>query len=622
MAAAITPDKWVSLLGDYGPMALFVFMVFVLWQIASRNKGLTVQQKKIQAVALSGVWLSIFILAAMIVVVYFRTRFPSEFQIRGYIHNLEDPSTITTRDNLFLKVKYGAYKDFDYEWRIITPQRMEGRVAFLLQKGAADHNPYRYEIPIRSDFYHGVVDITYDPASGKMKLVHGSEEETLEPKIEEAALPLRPIEKRFWADIVYASGPQSQLDPALLVGALDANDPIIRQNARAQLITMASKSAPALEHVFLDVSSSSRLRLEALRTLNGSSSLQNKDFSREAKCAIAKLADDPDESVRDQVSQLASKKLISTPGCPEKMSKRSTGTILVNLFDGSRMPMFDGIQVLMRVLDGDQKEIFSGFVKSPNVILKGLPLKNNSSDNFTVTVSAQGFLKAGITPIHVSQQVGGVADLMLVPQNNSFHFADWKQIKETRPQLWALLTSSAPDGTAQKRYEELMETRPAALAEFLTLATAMGTIYLPKDNALAYLKQLFWDEMAQDRFFAYADPSLLDQVRHAAKQGVLAEQINPGVFHPGATSSFKEIRASEAGLEMIFHENDKRVINGIDCIKVEVDMDYWNDPTAHILVQSNVGRGESINPTLVYMVRWMGGRRAGVPEFDPPYTIN
>jgi hypothetical protein len=61
----------------------------------------------------------------------------------------------------------------------------------------------------------------------------------------------------------------------------------------------------------------------------------------------------------------------------------------------------------------------------------------------------------------------------------------------------------------------------------------------------------------------------------------------------------------------------------VDCIVVEPDIDYFKDPGAHGLleVMPNKFTGGLTNPETVYALRWMAGRRAGIPEFNPPYTI-
>ena len=65
------------------------------------------------------------------------------------------------------------------------------------------------------------------------------------------------------------------------------------------------------------------------------------------------------------------------------------------------------------------------------------------------------------------------------------------------------------------------------------------------------------------------------------------------------------------------------VIGGIDCVMVEPDIDYYQDPAAHILFEAipNALRHSLTDPTEVYVLRWIAGRTAGVPEFAPLYTI-
>jgi hypothetical protein len=47
------------------------------------------------------------------------------------------------------------------------------------------------------------------------------------------------------------------------------------------------------------------------------------------------------------------------------------------------------------------------------------------------------------------------------------------------------------------------------------------------------------------------------------------------------------------------------------------------DLAAHTLLEviSNGLSGNLTDPRQVYVLRWIAGRHAGVPEFDPPYVI-
>jgi len=145
-----------------------------------------------------------------------------------------------------------------------------------------------------------------------------------------------------------------------------------------------------------------------------------------------------------------------------------------------------------------------------------------------------------------------------------------------------------------------------------------------KLTPLDYFKEVVWDDsFAQDRFFAYADIKLRDQVVFAAQRGLFRPEVGAQLFHPGATSSYKQIQFGDVNLRLTFHENDTRAIDGAQCIKVESDMDYHRDLGAHALLEvvANAVTGSLTDPKVVYQLRWIAGRRAGFPKFNPPYTV-
>ena len=79
----------------------------------------------------------------------------------------------------------------------------------------------------------------------------------------------------------------------------------------------------------------------------------------------------------------------------------------------------------------------------------------------------------------------------------------------------------------------------------------------------------------------------------------------------------------EANVQVTFHEIDLRKVDGVSCLRVELDIDYYKDPLAHALLEvlpNTITQGKT-DPKTVYVLRWIAGRHAGVPEFDPPYTI-
>ncbi len=285
-----------------------------------------------------------------------------------------------------------------------------------------------------------------------------------------------------------------------------------------------------------------------------------------------------------------------------------------------------GIDVLYTVRDGNQKTVFRDFRRTP-LVLTGLPFHNNLGDFYAVIAFADDHVQAGFYPVKVTPSVVQQVDLMLLKKDAAPHFggATWETVQAKRPVLGKLLAAGTGSETAARdRYRDLIENKPEPLACLLNIATALAQINLRTGSPLDYLRQLIWDEtMKRDRFFAYGEPALLEQVREAAQLGLFEPEPGSGIFHPGATASFKQVQFGEANVQITFHEEDRRTIDGRDCMKVELDVDYFKDLGAHALLEviHNTVSGSLTDPKQVYLLRWMAGRRAGVPEFDPLYTI-
>ena len=308
---------------------------------------------------------------------------------------------------------------------------------------------------------------------------------------------------------------------------------------------------------------------------------------------------------------------VVAPGC----------TITVNVFDGTRNPVSATTSVLYTVRNGNQQEVFRDFRTASSLSVVNLPFFNNFGDLYSVIAWAKGYKQAGFTPVHVAPNLPQQVDLMLLADDGGFSFAHtWDAIQARRPALSRLLAAgvSSP-GAARDRFTDLFENRSPVAACLLNLATAMDQINLPVGTPLDYFQQIIWDgTMAQDRFFAYADARLLDQVRLATQRGLFAPDPGAAVFHPGATSSYKQIQFGEANVQLTFHENERLQINGLDCVKTEPDMDYYRDLAAHAILEviTNAVTHTLTDPRQVYVLRWIAGRRAGVAEFDPLYTIS
>jgi len=296
----------------------------------------------------------------------------------------------------------------------------------------------------------------------------------------------------------------------------------------------------------------------------------------------------------------------------------------IRIFDGSRQEMTDGANILITIVDGNQKMLERKEYASGTTF--NLPFYDNFGDNYTVVAYRDGYEQAGFVPVKCSPQVPQQLDLMLLKKDGSFNFADatWDALKASQSAVFKLLAHGVDESAARDRYSDLLENHAPVLACFFNITTAMASIQLPQKTALDYFKELIWDKtMAQDRFFAYADPALYDQVKLAAAQGEFAREAGFAVFHTGATDSYKQVQFGEANVQLTFHANDTKVIDGMLCIKMEPDIDYYKDPLAHGLLEVVVnGISHSLtDPRQVYVLRWIAGKHAGVPEFNPPYTI-
>jgi hypothetical protein len=300
------------------------------------------------------------------------------------------------------------------------------------------------------------------------------------------------------------------------------------------------------------------------------------------------------------------------------------GLVTVNAYDGTRQKIKQGTQILLTVRDGAQNQLFRDYVEGPGVNLE-LPIHNNFADDYSIIAWAKGYEQAGFQPVNIGSQAPQTLDLMLLPKNSTFHFANakWTDIVEKKPLLSKIFAASVVDD-ASKEYGQFMEDSPDRLACLLNIATAMQQIFLARGTPLDYFKQFDLPALAPDRIFGYADAALVEQVKLAASHGEF--DVQPAIdltLHGDATSSYKQIQFGEANVQLTFHEKNRKTINGVDCVYVEPDIDYFKDPGAHLLLEAlpNAFTGNVTNPRMVYVLRWIAGQHSGIPNFDPLYTI-
>lgn len=307
--------------------------------------------------------------------------------------------------------------------------------------------------------------------------------------------------------------------------------------------------------------------------------------------------------------------------------------ITINVFSGARTLMPVGTKVLITLHDGNQKEVVlpgNGYFQKPTINVQNLPFFNNFGDSYTVVAWSDGYSQAGFTPVELNPRTPAVVDVMLVRKDPEFNFRDagWSSLAPNHKDCARLLAAGAASGAAaQDRYTQLMEKQPPVLACFMNLVTAMSQMYLPVGTPLDYIQEPIWDDsqqqgMKQDRFFAWADRKLIDQVIQAGPK-YFAPELGTALFHSGATRSWKQVQFGEANVQLTFHEGQTRTIGGVDCVVVEPDIDYYKDPLAHAILEVIVNQvtHSLTDPRQVYVLRWMAGRHAGLPNFNPPYFL-
>lgn len=309
--------------------------------------------------------------------------------------------------------------------------------------------------------------------------------------------------------------------------------------------------------------------------------------------------------------------------------------LTLNIYDGSRQLFQKQAQFLVTITDGNQTQRFRDYVKG-NTTVFDLPCFGNFGDNYTVLVWAEGYQQAGFAPVALPDGCDKTLDLMLIAEEPGFNFsnATWDAVYAAYPFLAGDKDPTDPAALAQAklRYENFLE-QEKALACVLNICEAMSQIVFAagtpaQSTPLNYLKQFHWKESdqdefapAQDRFYVWCDQRLIDQIKTRPK--MFAPELNPGLFHPGATSSWKQIQFGEANVQFTFHESNKCQIGGVDCVLLEPDIDYYKDLGAHAIfeVVPNGLTHSLTEPADVYLLRWIAGASAGGPQFNPLYTI-
>jgi hypothetical protein len=395
----------MDLLKLYGPMAIFVFTVFVLFDRARSTVGLSTAQKKIQNVAFVVVWLTIFVMAGMIVVAWWRINFPPEFIISGTITRLTTNESITTEQEVYLRHHPVAGTEVAYDWRFISPTLFPGPIVLLLQK-KNEPEFLTYHFPIRNDFYRGTVEIEYNRHNDHMTLTHESVKEEISPEIDRAGHErpeiTDPILGIFNPAVVYASA-ERQAKLENLIEALDVDDPLVRQQARRDLIARGPDAVPVIEKAFENINMSYRLRLGLFSTLRDISPQSKQLLHESTRCNISGTTDDLDPTLREGARALVASGVSIPPSCPIAPDDAAPRGCTLEKAANEEIALFEdakrmigvylvGVSTMGRIQLGKFKPVYSADIVVP--ASSDLVMSVLAKSNLSFGLMKRGFVKS------------------------------------------------------------------------------------------------------------------------------------------------------------------------------------------------------------------------------------
>lgn len=319
-SAAGVSETWIKLLFTYGPFALLTLFVFVILGKAKSQMNDSAKRNPVRVLVYSSTWFAIFGLCGIIVWVWIRMNVPSqEFTIRGHLTGLQDDEKFASRfADMFLKrLSYEQHRSFDYEWRIITRDKLPDAqsISLLIDRSTKEHEDLvEYVLPIHSDFYatNAIVDLKYNRQARKLELFQGGEFTPLKVTWSSDAGEVQgalqePAEGSIgflkWVTTVFA---QSGINAEILGRRLESDDPVIRLDARAELARAGPDSLSYIRDVLQNRESSYRLRLGVISALNSVKDISASSLGLAAGCAIKAAAGDSDSAIRLEAKRFLS----------------------------------------------------------------------------------------------------------------------------------------------------------------------------------------------------------------------------------------------------------------------------------------------------------------------------
>ncbi len=301
----------------------------------------------------------------------------------------------------------------------------------------------------------------------------------------------------------------------------------------------------------------------------------------------------------------------------------SVAPVTIALFLDAETPFTATLPMLVNV--GNSAGLSREFWGTTPAMQITVPFHDGPGDDYRVVAHVDGYGNGGGF-FQADPKVHPTVSILMIPHSAKPAFPTWAELQARHPATASLIAANSPDDAAA-RYSALGTTAPLALAALMNLSAAMQDIGLgAQKTPLDFLKQVIWDKtLAQDRFFAYADPDIIPLLQAAVTEGEFERESDADLhLHPGSTSSYKQLQFTYCNVQLTFHENDPRpVIGGVSCVRIEPDMDLYKDLVAHGLgeVIPNLISGGKTNPLAVLALRWIDAVQHGEPLFNPGYSL-
>ena len=301
-----TASTWTKLLFTYGPFALLVFTAFVLEYKARGHKKEFPNDSTGKGIY-SLTWVLIFSMAVAITIVWYKMNIATkEFKIRGRLAGLQGDEQLRSRFKLlFIRREYENSATFDYDWIILSnkPLSAGSEVLFIIDRSLPPNHEdlETYKVPILASFYDSdsEVELTYDRSNKTISFVSDEGARTIR-----TVQPDEPVHQSMlnqWfgqlMGVVYAQSTANLKDVSK---RLQATDPIVRLDARAELAQAGSAGLAYIQEVLHDNNSSYFLKLGVISSLNAKKDLSPSLLDQSSVCAIFAASYDDDQTLRTE----------------------------------------------------------------------------------------------------------------------------------------------------------------------------------------------------------------------------------------------------------------------------------------------------------------------------------